>query len=98
MNDPNESVHQLSEAPARLSKLEEWLDATGRKRTWFARAIGYSYQMLWSKIAGITGLTDDFVVQCFQRFPELPPDIFEEQGYIRHEGFVYRRIPLHPQS
>jgi len=46
MNNPNESVQQLSEAPARLSKLEEWLDATGRKRTWFARAIGYSYQAL----------------------------------------------------
>lgn len=98
MKNTSEPIQQADGAPVRLVKLEEWLNTTGRKRTWFARAIGYSYQALWAKLAGRTGLTDDFVLKCFQRFPDLPPDIFEDHGYIRHEEFVYRLIPLHPQS
>jgi hypothetical protein len=81
-----------------LVRLEEWLKATGRKKTWFARTIGYSYQMLWSKIAGVSYLTDDFVVACFERCPDMPYDIFIEHGYIRDDNFVYRRIPLGPES
>lgn len=89
------SVQQTSKPAVRLSKLENWLKATGRKKTWFARAIGYSYQALWCKITGFTGLTDDFVVKCFLAFPDMPDDIFSDHGYTRHDGFVYRRIPLH---
>lgn len=95
ISDDLASVQQTSEPAVRLSKLENWLKSTGRKKTWFAREIGYSYQALWCKITGFTGLTDDFVVQCFQTFPEMPDDIFEAHGYVRHNEFVYRRIPLH---
>jgi hypothetical protein len=97
-DDDQAPVQQAGESTARLSKFEEWLKTTGRKKTWFARAIGYSYQALWCKITGFTGLTDDFVVKCFQEFPDMPADIFADQGYTRRGDFVYRWIPLHPES
>lgn len=82
----------------KLTKLDQWLQETGRKKTWFARAIGYSYQGCWCTRAGVTGLTEQFVLACFRRFPDMPPDIFKEHGYVRDGDCVYKQIPLHPQA
>jgi hypothetical protein len=99
VSDDNQTlVQQTGKPTARLGKLEDWLKTTGRKKTWFAKVIGISYQALWCKITGFTGLTDDFVVKCFQEFPDMPADIFADQGYTRRGDFVYRQISLHPES
>jgi hypothetical protein len=78
----------------RLTELDEWLAATGRSKAWLSRTIGYSAQTVWSKISGDTPLNDRFVVRCFSRIPDLPADVFKEQGYVRGNGAVYKEIPL----
>ena len=85
-------MEELSE----LTALLEWLESSGRSKAWFARQVGFSYQGLWNKLRGHTALTDLFVARCFARVPELPPDIFDEHGYMRDGDFVYKRIPLAP--
>jgi len=75
-------------------KFAEWLEATGRSKAWLSRTIGYAYQTVWSKLVGETGLTDEFVTRCFSRIPDLPQDIFKDQGYMRGDGVVYKMIPL----
>lgn len=81
-----------------LTKLVEWLRVTGRSKAWFARQVGYSYQTAWGKLKGSEPLTDRFVVACFVEIPDLPGDVFEAQGYVREDGFVYRRIALEASS
>jgi len=78
----------------KLIKLENWLKETGRIKTWFAKQIGYSYQSLWCQMTGLSNLTDRFVISCFERFPDLPADVFEEHGYVRVGDQVRRLIPL----
>lgn len=77
-----------------LTKLLEWLSESGRTKAWFARKVGYSYQQAWAKLAGKSPLNDSFVVACFSKIPELPPDIFKGQGYMRDDGCVFKRIVL----
>lgn len=77
-----------------LTKLVGWLKATGRSKAWFARTVGYSYQTVWGKLQGSEPLTDRFVVACFVYILDLPADVFEAQGYVRGDGFVYKRILL----
>jgi len=81
-----------------LRKLVEWLKATGRSKAWFADQVGYSYQTAWGKLQGSEPLTDRFVVACFVQISDLPADVFEAQGYVRGDGFVYRRIRLEATS
>lgn len=82
----------------RLVKFEEWLEETGRSKAWLSRVIEYSYQTVWSKISGDTPLNDQFVVRCFSRIPDLPKDVFKDQGYMRGDGAVYKEIPLETAS
>lgn len=79
---------------SKLTKLLEWLAATGRSKAWFARQVEYSYQQAHSKLAGKSPLNDRFVIACFEGVGGLPADIFEAQGYVRGDGHVYKQIPL----
>jgi hypothetical protein len=79
---------------SQLTKLLEWLEEGGRSKAWFARQIHYSYQQTWDKLAGRSPLNDNFVVACFRWIPELPRDVFEEHGYTREDGCVFKRIEL----
>ena len=94
MAEEKERESNNGNEPQRLTRLEAWLSETGRRRTWFAKRIGYTYANLWSTIAGLQGPSERFVTACFNRFPELPADTFEEQGYVRRGGDVWKRIPL----
>ena len=78
----------------RLDALETWLNDHGIRRSWFAGQIGYKPKSIWYVLAGRSTLTDGFVLACFNRFPELPFDIFEAHGYVRGDGCVYKQIPL----
>ena len=80
-----------------LTKLNQWLEETGHKKSWFANAIGYSRRAAWHQRSGLSALSDRFVVACFRRFPELPYDTFADHGYVRDGDYVYRRIPLHEE-
>jgi hypothetical protein len=79
---------------SQLTKLLGWLEEGGRSKAWFARQVGYSYQQTWDKLAGRSPLNDAFVVASFVGVPELPRDIFEDHGYVREDGVVYKRIEL----
>lgn len=75
-----------------LTKLLEWLKSSGRTQAWFARQVGYSYQTTWGKLNGREALTDRFVQACFQKIPDLPPNIFEAKGYVFDGEAVLKRI------
>lgn len=77
-----------------LTKLLNWLKATGRTKAWFARQVGYSYQTAWGKLNGTEALTDRFVTACFEKIPGLPLDVFEARGYWLEGDAVFKRIPV----
>jgi len=81
------------EMPKKTALLE-WVRTGGRTVAWVADQIQYSYQQTWIVLHGRAPVTERFVVQCFSNLPGLPPDVFEEQGYVlESDGFVYKRIP-----
>ncbi len=79
---------------AKLTKLLDWLDSSGRSKAWFARTIGYCYQTTWMQLAGMSPLTERFVVHCFSNIPDLPRDILQEHGYYKHGNHLLKIIPL----
>ena len=78
----------------RLTGLWEWLEETGRSKTWLASTIGYSYQQTHAKLSGRSPLNDDFVLRCFKKVSGLPKDVFAEQGYVKEGDAVRKMIPL----
>ena len=79
-----------------LKALLKWLKDSGRSIAWLARVIDRSYQTTWNKLHGVKPLTDDFVIRCFSRLRELPPNVFEAHGYWREGNQVVKSIPLPP--
>lgn len=78
----------------KLTRLIDWLAATGRSKSWVARQAKYSYQQTHAIMVGKKPLSERFVVACFEGIEGLPVDVFEAQGYVRGDGHVYKRIPL----
>jgi hypothetical protein len=79
---------------AKLAKLLDWLDSTGRSKAWFARTIRYCYQTTWMQLAGMSPLTERFVVHCFSNIPDLPADILQRHGYYKDRDRIIKIIPL----
>ncbi|MGD2105955.1 MAG: hypothetical protein PVJ55_12665 [Anaerolineae bacterium] len=79
---------------SKLTKLLEWLNSTGRTKAWFARTVGYCYQTTWMQLAGMSPLTERFVVHCFSNIPDLPADVFQEHGYYKDGHRIIKVIPM----
>lgn len=83
----------MTEYP-RPTALREWLASQGLNSAWLADRLGWDYSAIRSIQCGMKPITDRFVVRCFNRIPELPPDVFQAQGYLRDGEYVYKILPL----
>lgn len=74
--------------------LAAWLKEKGRGIAWLTRELGLTYQNVWGKVHNRSPITEGFIVRCFERIPDLPPDIFEQHGYVKDGDCLIKRIPL----
>ncbi|MGD2105953.1 MAG: hypothetical protein PVJ55_12655 [Anaerolineae bacterium] len=75
--------------------LLDWMRSGGRSIIWVAAQIQYSYQHTWQVLHGRAPVTERFVLHCFSNLPDLPADVFEEDGYVlASDGSVHKSIPL----
>ena len=88
----------MAQTMAQKHKLRRWLHDQGHTITWLERKLDLRYQGVWDKLNKRKAMTEQFVIRCFQRVPELPADIFAEDGYVRQNGHVMKRIPLVEQG
>lgn len=82
----------------RLEKLDKWVYDSGFRWAWFSREINLSRVYVSGQVTGYLKLSERFVLSCFNRFPELPPDTFKDHGYMRGDGCVYKRLELEVAS